>query len=54
MKFIGISSGGQLVAFGGGFGIWLPWVLNPEIPVAASQWYLDKNICVASTCGPRY
>ena len=25
----------------GGFGIWLPWVLNPEIPVAASQWYLD-------------
>ena len=35
------TSGGQLVAFGGGFGIWLPWVLNPEIPVAASQWYLD-------------
>ena len=35
------TSGGQLVAFGGGFGIWLPWALNPEIPVAASQWYLD-------------
>ena len=39
----------------GGFGIWLggeflswiliidPWVLNPEIPVAASQWYLDST-----------
>ena len=53
MKFLGIwilnplkTSGGQLMAFGG-FGIWLggliidPWVLSPEIPVAASQWYLD-------------
>ena len=46
------TSGGQPMAFGG-FGIWLggyflswiliidPWVLSPEIPVAASQWYLD-------------
>ena len=43
------TSGGQPMAFGG-FGIWLggyflswiliidPWVLSPEIPVAASQW----------------
>ena len=46
------SSGGQPMAFGG-FRIWLggyffswiliidPWVLSPEIPVAARKWCLD-------------